>query len=166
MIEKLGHSKRIVAMRKEWINEGKPRQRGREEDMDLERDAAMDKQGSGDRELLHSGFANNEETRTTTPPPARHLDDHLYSATPQAVQDQRRKDREAGAGKTLFISSDDGVGSGPSGDELDALLAEDGFQEEVWTVPATLPNRSDETTRREDNFDDEMEAMAGMDDLW
>ena len=173
MIEKLGHSKRIVAMRKEWINEGKPRQRGGEEDTGLEEDAGVGEQGSGVGEQdsgnggdLPPASANPEETRKTTPPPAQNVDDDLYSATPQAVQDQRRRDRDADAGKTLFISDDGGVGGGPSGDELDALLAEDGFHEQAGTVPATLSNRSHDITKREDAFDDEMEAMAGMDDLW
>ena len=165
MIEKLGHSKRIVAMRKEWIKEGKPRQRGGEEDTGLEENAGVGEQDSGNGGDLPPVSANPEETRKTTPP-AQNVDDDLYSATPQAVQDQRRRDRDADAGKTLFISDDEGVGGGPSGDELDALLAEDDFHEQAGTVPAILPNRSHDTTKREDAFDDEMEAMAGMDDLW
>ena len=166
MIEKLGHSKRILAMRKEWINEGKPRPRIGEEDTGLEKDSEVDKQGSGNGGDLPSASANPEETRRTTPPPAPSVDDDLYSASPQAVRDQRRKDREADMRKTLFISDEEEPGGGPSGDELDALLAEDGFQEKAGTVPATLLNRSHDITRREDTFDDEMEVMAGMDDSW
>ena len=154
----------MQTMRREWINEGKPRQ-AVEEDAVSDEPTVRDKQGYEVPDVTPSGSLN--PARPQTPPPAESLDDDLYSATPQAVQEQRRKTREADAEKNLFISDDDDAGGEPSGDELDALLAEDGFQEQAGTPHTTMPpDTSHADARREDTFDDEMEAMAGMDDMW
>ncbi len=165
MIEKLGHKKRVQTMRREWINEGKPG-RGTIEEADEagDEDPGMDKQDHRGRDNVTSAPGNDDRPRT--PPPAQDADDDLYSATPQAVQEQRRREREAEAGKSLFLSDDDGNGE-PDGDELDALLAEDSFQQDVGKSTSTVPRASSNADgRRGDDFGDEMEAMAGMDDMW
>ena len=53
----------------------------------------------------------------------------------------------------------------PPDDELDALLAEDEMKEPTSTA-VTAKQEVQGYTGREENFDDEMEAMAGMDDMW
>lgn len=162
MIEKLGHRKRVQTMRREWIDEGKPG-RGTVE----ETDGVGDEDPSVDRQAHRSpdGVAPGIE-RLCTPPPARDDDEDLYSATPQAVQEQRRREREAEAGKSLFVSDDEGDG-GPDGDELDALLAEDGFQTDLGMSNSIVPQAPGHADgRRGDDSDEEMEAMAGMDDMW
>ena len=95
MVEKLGHKKRLQTMRREWIDEGKPRRTTVEEaDVVLDEDPSMDKQDHEGPDSMTSGTVNDE--RPCTPSPAQDADDDLYSATPQAVQDQRRREREAG----------------------------------------------------------------------
>jgi len=165
MIEKLGHKKRLQTMRREWIDEGKPRRTAVEEaDVVLDEDPSMDKQDHGGPNDVTSGTVNDERPRT--PSPAQDADDDLYSATPQAVQDQRRREREADAGKSLFISDDEGDGE-PDGDELDALLAEDGFQQDGGLSSSIAPKAPTHADgRRDGDFDDDLEAMAGMDDMW
>lgn len=164
MIEKLGHKKRLQTMRREWINEGKPA-RGTVEEADvvLDEDPSMDKQEHRGLDDVTSGTVGDARSRT---PPANDADDDLYSATPQAVQDQRRREREAKAGKSLFLSDDEGDAE-PGEDELDALLAEDEFHQDGGISNSTVPRASSDADGRSgDDFNDEMEAMAGMDDMW
>lgn len=165
MIEKLGHKKRLQTMRREWINEGKPGPGTVEEaDVVLVEDSSIDKQEHRGPNDVTSGTVCDERPRT--PPPANDADDDLYSATPQAVQEQRRREREAKAGKSLFLADDEGDGE-PGEDELDALLAEDEFQQDGGISSSIVPRVSSHADgRRADDFDDEMEAMAGMDDMW
>jgi replication fork protection complex subunit Csm3/Swi3 len=59
-------------------------------------------------------------------------------------------------GQSYFTAED------PDEDELDALLAESA-QPDILTHK-TLPSRS--APAQDDPFADEMEAMAGMDDMW
>ncbi|EKD14346.1 uncharacterized protein L3040_008299 [Drepanopeziza brunnea f. sp. 'multigermtubi'] len=48
-------------------------------------------------------------------------------------------------------------------DDLDALLAEEEMVQAARTKPASIISKS---AALQDDFDDEMEAMAGMDDVW
>lgn len=151
-------------MRREWIDEGKPRRTTIEEDAIPDDEPRKDMQ---DHELPNDKSSGSVHgARPRTPPPARDADDDLYGATPQAVQEQRRREREAEAGKSLFLSDDEGD-DGPEGDELDALLAEDDFQQDGGMSNSTvLRAPSHAHAGPEEDFNDEMEAMAGMDDMW
>lgn len=156
MIEKLGHTKRMQTMRREWINEGKPRLNA--EESETEAPVAEDVRGGPAHQLQETG---ERDGRPRTPA-LQDPDTDLYSATPREAREQSRTQQKKGAaGESLFLS-DDEAGAQPSGDELDALLAEDDFN----TDAARPPTSTLDSHQRKDDFEDEMEAMAGMEDMW
>ena len=69
--------------------------------------------------------------------------------------------------ESLFLSDDND--SQPSEDDLDALLAED-MQKEAGAklVNAKVNHQGlpQSVSQVEQNFDDDLEAMAGLDDMW
>lgn len=161
MIEKLGHKKRMQTMRREWINEGKPRHDIQDPEPHVQENRDPDIVSGTGQPLNPAG----EDTRPPTPPPPGPNDD-LYSATPQAMRQTRTQPGMTAIGESLFMSDEEASGQ-PSGDELDALLAEDGLNEANRSepvIPAARPSQID--VRQQDDFDDEMEAMAAMDDMW
>jgi replication fork protection complex subunit Csm3/Swi3 len=168
MVEKMGHKKMLQSMRMEWINEGKPRTSVHEDSLFDE--PTLPARENGERERTASRIAPIFEKPATERPktPAADEDadmDDLYDATPRAA---RRKSVDIDSqdsvfgGASLFgpaktATADDG----PPEDDLDALLAEeDALQAEgAKLLPAI-------TSKPTDSFDDEMQAMAEMDDLW
>ena len=166
MIEKLGHKKRLQTMRREWIDEGKPRINHNQE-----READTQSPGANrDTDDNNTGATTlpSRTTRTETPPRVEDADDDLYSATPQAVLEERRRKRGGAVEESLFLSDDEGgAPEPPSEDELDALLAENSLQDlGPSAMNAERPRLDNKQKRMEENFDDEEEAMAGMDDMW
>ncbi|KAF9740177.1 hypothetical protein PMIN04_001801 [Paraphaeosphaeria minitans] len=88
MIEKLGHSKRVQMMRKEWIDEGKPKHNAREDEdeevadangsVQRENDLMEDGQGEMNRSVEHDAqpsVPNGE--KGPSPPPDEPDDDEL-----------------------------------------------------------------------------------------
>ena len=160
MIEKLGHSKRMKTMRKEWINEGKPK--GTLEDISI----------STMKESMNAPSTSKPDEAPKSKDPTAQLqtpsadatnDDDLYSATPRIPSSARW---QPAPGDSLFIS-DDESGDHPPDDDLDLLLAEDSMKDlSARPVASDHHDGRTKSVRREDNFDDEMEAMAGMDDIW
>jgi replication fork protection complex subunit Csm3/Swi3 len=143
MIEKLGHKKRIQMMRREWIEEGKPKPQRHEDEEDDANNHNQTPSGQEepDEDQLDALLAESE---TISP-----------STTPKTTNAQPANDQEE-----------------PDQDELDALMAEDAMNETTTTAaaPKSLfggpPSLATSTTRRPpdvDNFDDDEEAMAGMD---
>lgn len=166
MIEKLGHKKRLQTMRREWINEGKPHN---VQDAEPDQDALSPSADLTAKEANMEGAALSHTTeRPRTPPRREDEDADLYDATPQAVLEERRRKRDAAANESLFLSDDEDVAGGPpSEDELDVLLAEDPLKDLGPSAMNIQQRRPDDKRQMvEDNFDDEMEAMAGMDDMW
>ena len=166
MIEKLGHKKRLQTMRREWINEGKPHiNHGEERGADAQ--SPGESRNTDDNNTVGTTLPSRA-TRTETPPRAEDADDDLYSATPQAVLEERRRKRGVAAEQSLFISDDEGgAPDPPSEDELDALLAENSLQDlGPSAMNAERPRPDNKQKLVEDNFDDEEEAMAGMDEMW
>lgn len=166
MIEKLGHKKRLQTMRREWINEGKPHN-ARDAEPDQDAVSTPADLTAKDVDMEGTALADTAE-RPRTPPPREDEDADLYDATPQAILEERRRKRDAVANESLFLSDDEEVGGGaPSEDELDVLLAEDSLKDLGPSAVNTQQRRPDIKRQTvEDNFDDEMEAMAGMDDMW
>ena len=165
MIEKLGHKKRLQTMRRQWIDEGKPH-RQQNHEQDTEPEASEEARTNNATETRTDALPVSVE-RPRTPPQGEHQDDDLYSATPQAVLNQRRKEREAAAEESLFLTDEDAEdGATPSEDELDALLAEDTLKDLNPAAVNAQQARTDVKRSLADNFDDEEEAMAGMDDMW
>lgn len=112
IIEKVGHTKRMQMMRKEWIDEGKPR---RSRDQDDEVDEIISEQPTADQ-----GTENMEGVE--------HRGDVSQPDTGSAEQVPDRAASTAGG-------ADD-----PDEDELDALLAESApFG---TSAPKTLPVRT------------------------
>jgi replication fork protection complex subunit Csm3/Swi3 len=138
IIEKVGHTKRMQIMRKDWIDEGKPR-RTTEQDKDVE-EAEAEKTPVQQSTEEMEGVEKNGGLSDPRPTEERQESTHSRpddTAAPTAGED-------------------------PDDDELDALLAES--EHPSATTSKTLPSRAAPTEN--DPFEDEMEAMADMDDTW
>ena len=163
IIEKLGHTKRMQAMRKEWINEGKPRD-----------PAEKWRTGETKTSGQHPGPASelgqtrpNEGSRTPAAINAADADDfQTYDATPKKVRETLTTKGNQKSDESLFLSEDEEVNSQSPDDDLDALLAEDEMKEPASTAVMAKQGQAQGSTGQEPNFDDEMEAMAGLDDMW
>jgi replication fork protection complex subunit Csm3/Swi3 len=112
IIEKVGHTKRMQMMRKEWIDEGKPRRSREQDDEDV--DGIVPEQPAAEQDTgSMEGVEGGEDIR------------HAISGSTEHVPD--RTASEAGA-------ADD-----PDEDELDALLAESAHF--ATSAPKTLSVR-------------------------
>ena len=152
MIEKLGHSKRMQTMRKEWINGGKPKQYN---------DAASPIQEPA---LMNGNELGRSEAEVHNQD-SRRVEADAEIGTIELEGSVRNHQGQLLAGSmdhedSLFISDDEArqpeherAGSPP--DDLDMLLAEGNDPR------GTLHDHKSLDTH---NFDDEMEAMADMED--
>ncbi|KAG9229536.1 replication fork protection component Swi3-domain-containing protein [Amylocarpus encephaloides] len=177
MVEKAGHKKMMAAARLEWINEGKPRVSVHEDSIFNEPE--LPRHGEEEREKTASRIAPIFETAAPARPktPARDefddlFDDDLYDATPRQNKTQPggdgvpRTDSIFGGGSTsIFGARRDvpGIDDGFPEDDLDALMAE---QDMMDATKTTQPSAVSRKPPVHDGFDDEMEAMAGMDDMF
>lgn len=158
MIEKLGHTKRMQTMRKEWINEGKPKET-------MENASISTAKGSRGESRTPkadgASVSSNPPERPRTPAVGDPNDD-LYSASPRRPNNGHQQD-SAPSG-SLFISDEESDNQ-PLDDDLDLLLAEESMHNASTRPDAKdLPILNDGGGK--DNFEDEMEALAGMDDTW
>ena len=160
IIEKLGHSKRLQVKRKEWIDEGKSKNTpecwdtlGSKQDtqqQDLVPNAQNVGQHKPGAELQSSTISGGEkqEGRNTS-------SDALSRASANGGDK---------FGDSLSFPAYEESSHQPPDDDLDVILAEDRRREALGQSMTNPENSGDE--RRIDNFDDEMEAMAGQDDPW
>ncbi|KAL8662781.1 MAG: hypothetical protein Q9202_004382 [Teloschistes flavicans] len=164
IIEKLGHTKPIQVMRREWIDEGKPREAYL--DMETSREAQnLERGGRIPREKGNG--ADQPPTNLGKDAPFAGSDSNyedLYSVSPRQKRDKATQQQPVEPAETLFlpIANDD---EHPPEDDLDALLAEDDIQIEKQLIISN--DHSEEKTNESsprDTFEDEMEAMAEMDD--
>ena len=165
IIEKLGHTKRLQTMRKEWINEGKPQDPGKEWRTGGQKPNG---QHPSPASRLDKSPIIRPSEGPKTPVGTNAVDaddDEIYDATPKKVRETLTASRNKTSDESLFLSDEEEVNYQPPDDELDALLAEDEMKESTSTT-VTAKQEVQEYTGREANFDDEMEAMAGMDDMW
>ncbi|KAJ4349709.1 chromosome segregation in meiosis- protein [Didymosphaeria variabile] len=132
IIEKLGHSKRVQMMRKEWIDEGKPRHNAREDDEveDIGADEPA-QQDNGPMEGVQSDVA------------------------PSVEDDARQDDASRPKGSSAHSIEQ------PDEDELDALLAGDAAPVPAPTVAATNATTTAEDDPFADAME-AMEGMEGM----
>ena len=165
IIEKLGHTKRMQTMRKEWINEGRPRD-------PAENWGTGEAKSNGQHPGPASGLGKSPETRpnegSSTPAATNAIDFdnvEIYDATPKKVRETSTNHNQE-SDESLFLSEDEQVNAQPPDDDLDALLAEDEVKETASTALTAKQGQAQGHTGQEANFDDEMEAMAGMDDMW
>lgn len=166
MIEKLGHTKRMQTIRKEWIREGKPR--GTLEGLESSQQKAEGRgRSSGAAQNHSSTMAPFEKARSPVHTNVVDEEDHAaYAAAPRPAKEDDKAKCTDTSKDSLFIPDDEEetLGDEPPDDDLDALLAED--ETRSAKMVAFSPRKAPPTSQMEDNFDDDMEAMAGLDDIW
>lgn len=174
--EKLGHKKRMQIMRREWINEGKPKR----------------------SEEMETGLQEGEQEAEDTAAGMTRADDEHQETEPRSDGEQHQA-MEAQTTHTDAAPSQ--LAGEPDDDELDALLTEDVpaptampatssqradepdedeldalFAEEMNGAPGSAPmsrsgpgpasdyRKSPREENKDDEFADEMEAMEGLED--
>ncbi|SZF01661.1 unnamed protein product [Blumeria hordei] len=157
MVEKLGHKKRIQAMRMEWINEGNPNLQpyldasASESQTQCIGVTAVEENSPETGEDVSKRIRDEKQSTPIREQP----EEDIYSATPK-TQTQRSKNTPE---QSKIASEKLGtlVDEEPVDDELDALLA--GFSAKPHHDLAT-------TTVQNNDFEDDEEAMAEMDMEW
>jgi replication fork protection complex subunit Csm3/Swi3 len=176
MVEKTGHKKRMQMMRMEWINEGKPHSSVHEDSLFDE--PAPPAREDGEREKTAPRVAPifekraSERPRTPVADAEADVGDDIYDATPrprrQPVEEPVSQTDSLFGGETqsIFGPAKTVAEDGPDEDELDALMAD--FDEEAIQrdlQPTAAPTRQVAAVTQEID-EDELEAMAEMDDMW
>lgn len=140
IIERLGHTKRMQTMRREWINEGKPQ----ESLGSLGEGAEMP---AGEQTSSKNGHNQSVKVKSSemarTPIAVMGDKDDLYAATPKVLRDDRTA-KPNGDIESLFVDAKD---------DLEDDLTK--------TVPTSGPK--DGEPRSEDDLDDDEEALL---DVW
>lgn len=174
MVEKMGHKRQMQIARMEWINEGRPKLSVDEES--LFDDPALPTEENGQREKTASRvapiFEKAATARPKTPEPDAVAEEaDLYDATPRAARHPVQTENQSSmlnggnGGASLFGPAKGMEDDGPLEDDLDALLAEEGMIQAESANTQVAPTTS-KPPPQENNFDDEMEALAEMDDMW
>jgi replication fork protection complex subunit Csm3/Swi3 len=179
MIEKLGHKKKIQIYRKEWIDEGKPRTSNYEDDMDNMDDFTASHEDQASEQLPWEAEQRAPEQSHNA---LRGLEAETRELSVNNVAEQSKRVEEdgpdedeldalLGEAEAHTVSSTTGISrpqeeyQGPDEDELDAHMAE---SEQTGNEPRSLfggpaVSKAVSTERPPDDFEDEEEAMAGMD---
>ncbi len=157
----------MQVMRRQWIGEGKPTRSAMEgtETQDMGTDGDVRPRNGS---LPSSEQPNPERARPRTPTTPVGEEQNIYDVTPGVVRAAAPAATESR--DNLFLS-DDECPDQPEDDELDALLLEDAIANDGSVNRDGSSNIAGHTASKlqapeEDNFDDEMEVMADMDDLW
>lgn len=168
MAEKAGHKKYMRMKRMEWIDEGKPKLAGLEEDEDLFGDPTDQPEERAPAIFparVAPIFQTQEAERPQTPPQddVPDDDDDFYNATPLASRTAQpastltagNKGNATGGGSTSLF----GNGGEPDEDDLDALMAEEEAQRPK--PPTSLfGNGSSKAPQRHDEPDeDDLDAL-------
>ncbi|MCJ1313518.1 chromosome segregation in meiosis- protein [Agyrium rufum] len=144
IIEKLGHTKRLQVMRREWIDEGKTRDPSQHQE---------------DKEIAN--IMRPEDDITTKDDLVNPSNDAALprvSSVPDATNSVRTKP----ASNSLFFSDEEGEDVNPD-DDLDAILAEEGQQNRGSLAQVPVKEYSRDNGH---DFEDDEDAMAAMDDIW
>ena len=160
MIEKLGHTKRMQAMRKEWIHEGKPKDDFNEHEHAL---GVTDRNRTSPQSAQHPPSGDNPAIGRHTLTHEGWSDDELFRPS-NALSKASGGPLDESMADSLFLPNTEGGIDVPLVDDLDALLAEDDIKAKSVDLPAQ--QQKDSIRIGTDNFDDEMEAMAGLDEMW
>lgn len=138
MIEALGHKKPMHVMRKEWIDESKPKNKS---DTESEEENTPVETVEKITERMEGVQSTAMENETAT---GEGVEEELSHQAAKPAQEMDDYDA-------------------PDEDELDALLAES----TVPSIPVSRDVPHPKTASTEDDpFADEMEAMAEMDGMW
>lgn len=158
----------MQTMRREWIDEGKPKDRfthnladsgqfARPQQSNVQRQPFDSDGNSTERPNIDQALASSF---TST-----FQDEEPDLANPQSLQGITKEVKHDAKGEvSLFVSDDEGEGQPPE-DDLDALLAEDAQKE----FAGAMDRNGTEVVKQAiatDDFDDELEVMAGMEDMW
>ena len=160
MIEKLGHKKQLQIMRKEWINEGKPKEKYSENEVSSE---LPNRRQDSPSAIQRPTSADDTAQRPEEELAGDWTDDDIFGpqVSAKAMKERRAEDTSK---DSLFIGNEEMGNDAPPEDDLDALLAEDEVNAQTTSTASREQNNK---SRSEDvNFDDEMEVMAGLDDMW
>lgn len=172
MIEKLGHKKRMQMMRREWIQEGKPKppRDDDEEDFVIPDENAV---------AENNDVPNNEEQPNNVEPRpevqsnggARGRDNHNPFGEEEPDEDELdallAESEAVPLPATRQNNTQPAEDREPDEDELDALMAEDAKNDSVskslFGGPVSSTAATNAASRPRHEFDDDEEAMAGMD---
>ena len=162
IIEKLGHTKRMQTMRKEWINEGK-----------LQNEKSADPVGQSVPVTTMEGAAPDDAERVSREQDAQADQSLDQPSSPAAEEDlttpkqkeDRRHSNENALDQPLFLTDDEGTDQPPF-DKLDALFAADERPETDLAKGSSSPSKESRRGIAKDDFVDDMEAMADMEDGW
>ncbi|TGJ78499.1 hypothetical protein E0Z10_g10260 [Xylaria hypoxylon] len=164
MVEKAGHKNQMRLKRIQWIDEGRPRPAGLEND-DHDDDPFADSNQPQERDpaifpaRIAPIFQNSLDKRAKTPVADDLFDEDIYGASPQRPTNT--------APPTVSVFGDGGNGANtetngePDDDDLDALMAE----EEAQRTASTSLFGSGKTTQPmparygRDNEDDDLDAL-------
>ncbi|KAL8656011.1 MAG: hypothetical protein Q9226_002815 [Calogaya cf. arnoldii] len=141
-IEKLGHKKRIQIMRREWIHEGKPREKFNEMDVTEEAEGSIQPESEPkhhDNTGDNADVVESSDRRQISEGSDPNLNDISANDEPE----------------TLFLP-DDSTDGQPPDDDLDALLAETADDNKGQSFIIASPRQ-----KHDHDFDDE-EALAAM----
>jgi replication fork protection complex subunit Csm3/Swi3 len=167
MVEKLGHKKRMHMMRMGWINEGKPKDPVQEESIFdepmLPPREVSDRNNAPPR--IAPIFEKTQIERPKTPDINGDSDEDLYDATPRIPRTQVNEPAIPTEGGSLFGPRKTTVPEEPE-DDLDALLAEQEMEEMNAGKRPGATSQDHSMAAPEPDFDDEMEAMAEMGDMY
>lgn len=165
IIEKLGHTKKMQLLRRDWINESKV-QVTKNETSDHDQKPAPVKQREA--ELRQSPSTLSNEVHSPESHPAAESTSH---GDPNSIRSSTADHTsnwliDQDPNESLFISENEG-GDQSSEDELDAIHTEDIIEDSRtrksdFGNPQTSPVAIE---RSGAEFDDEMEAMASMGNL-
>ncbi|KAI0172905.1 Swi3-domain-containing protein [Hypoxylon sp. FL1284] len=162
MAEKAGHKKYMRMKRMEWIEEGKPRRAGLDEDEDLFGDSADQPEERAPAIFparIAPIFQNKEAERSQTPGQDDIPDDNedFYNATPPASKTAQPTgalpSRNRG-NASLF-----GNGDGPEEDDLDALMAEEEAQRAKPHTSLFGNDASNMPQRHNEPDEDDLDAL-------
>ena len=150
----------MQTMRKEWIDEGKPRETIEDASTSASKNPTEASRTSKPDE---APVPINLPDQPQTPAADGANDDDLYSATPRRSSNLPQKGSAPTDG--LFVSDDESGDHSPE-DDLDLLLAEDSMHDPgIRTKFKDHHEFKGINGNKEDSFDDEMEAMAAVDDM-
>ncbi|KAJ9216697.1 hypothetical protein DTO166G4_1543 [Paecilomyces variotii] len=176
MIEKLGHSKRIQVMRRQWIDEGRPDYRREDDSSNQDKSYSVTRvegTSSGSRDVPAPTAEQNSSGVTDL---AQTMETNGAASLERATTEGRRTN--AGDDGKLFMSDDEDAGNDtrknaggedmPEEDELDALLAEQETRDDESHHPRHEPAAPAPIEERapEEDFEDDLEAMADANIPW
>ncbi|KAG9694359.1 Swi3-domain-containing protein, partial [Aureobasidium melanogenum] len=171
MIEKLGHKKRMQMMRREWIQEGKPKPPRDDEEEDFvipDENAVPENNNAHTSEEQPDHFESMPEAQSSEGAQARN--NHNPFGEEEPDEDELDALLAESESVTLPITKQNNTPPAdqePDEDELDALMAEDAMNDSVpkslFGGPVSSTTATNAASRPRDEFDDDEEAMAGMD---